>query len=113
MSRPQNPSLHSLPPQKRKRNAGSLVIQMEQPPDPPSSVLHPIHKIPPTLSLTKHFTDPDRKTFSRLIQFHTGHAHIREYYKRLIRTEDPTCGCSRMTQTRLHILRDCPGYINQ
>ncbi len=71
------------------------------------------HDSPPTLSLTKRFTEPDRKTFSRLIQFRTGHAHIGEYYRRFIRTEDPTCSCGRAIQTRLHILRDCPRYINQ
>ncbi len=65
------------------------------------------------LSLTKHFTEPNRKTFRRLIQFHTGHAHIGEYYRRFIRTKDPTCSCSHVIQTRLHILWDCLRYINQ
>jgi len=82
-------------------------------PNPPSSGYHLANKIPPTLSLTKRFIDSDRKSFSRLIQFRTGHAHLGEYYRRFIRSEDPTCGCGRAIQTRLHILRDCPRYSNQ
>ncbi|SRR5258708_1682183 len=82
-------------------------------PNPPNSGFHLANKIPPTLSLTKRFMDSDRKSFSRLIQFRTGHAHIGEYYRRFVKSEDPTCGCGYAIQTRHHILRDCPRYINQ
>ena len=82
-------------------------------PNPHSSGFHTANKIPPTLSLTKCFTDTDQKTFSRLIQFCTGHAHVGEYYKRFIRTKDPSCGCGHVIQTRHHIVRECPRYLNQ
>src|SRR5258708_18896569 len=73
----------------------------------PSSRFHPANKIPPTLSLTNQFKDSDQKTFSRLIQFHTGHTHLGEYHRRFIRAKDPTCPCEHPTQTRTHILNDC------
>src|SRR6266436_97201 len=79
-------------------------------PNPPNSGFYSANTLTPTLSPTTCFLDSDRKTFSRLIQFCTGHAHIGEYYKRFIRTENPICGCGRATQTRTHILRDCPKY---
>src|SRR5258708_17276752 len=81
--------------------------------NPPSSGFHTVNKIPPMLSLTKRFIDTDQKTFSRLIQFCTGHAHIGEYYKRFIRTEDPSCRCGCVIQMRLHIIRECPRYLTQ
>ncbi len=62
---------------------------------------------------TKRFKDLNRKTFSRLIQLRTGHAHIGEHYRRFVRTEDPTCVCGRETQTRQHVLKECPRHLNQ
>lgn len=82
-------------------------------PTNPSSGFHPANKLPPTLSPTKRFQNSDRKTFSRLIQFRSGHAHIGEYYKRFITTEDPSCTCGHATQTRRHILKECPKYLHQ
>ncbi len=79
-------------------------------PNPPNSGFHAANALTPMLSPSRRFIDSDHKTFSHLIQFRTGHAHIGEYYMRFVRTEDPMCGCSRMTQTRLHILRECPKY---
>ena len=76
----------------------------------PSSGFHPANKIPPTLSLMNRFKDSDWKTFSRLIQFCTGHTHLGEYYRRFIRTEDPACPCGHTTQTRRHILNECPKF---
>ena len=57
----------------------------------PSSGFLPANTLPPMLSPTNQFKDLDHKTFSRLIQFCTGHAHIGEYYKQFIRTEDLAC----------------------
>ena len=48
---------------------------------------------------------PDRKTFSRLIQCRTGHAHFGEYYKKFVPTEDLGCGCG--LRTREHVLKEC------
>ncbi|SRR5258708_9247829 len=62
-------------------------------PNPLNSGFHTANALTPMLSPTTHFLDSDHKTFSCLIQFHTGHAHIREYYKRFIRTENPICSC--------------------
>src|SRR5258708_2233652 len=81
-------------------------------PNHPSSGFHPANTLPPTLSLTKRFKDSDRKTFSRLIQFRTGHAHIGEYYRRFVRTEDPACPCGHPVQTRRHLLKECPRLFN-
>src|SRR5258708_6927581 len=74
----------------------------------PGSGFHPANKIPPRLSPTDRFKDLSRKTFSRLMQFRTGHAHIGEYYKRFVRSENPSCSCGHPIQSRQHILYDCP-----
>ncbi len=73
-----------------------------------------INRITPAQASTPQtrFKDSDRKTFSRLIQFRTGHAHIGEYYRRFIRTEDPACPCRHPVQTRRHILKECPRFFN-
>ncbi|KAF9510004.1 hypothetical protein BS47DRAFT_1300777, partial [Hydnum rufescens UP504] len=47
-----------------------------------------------------------RKTFSRLIQCRTGHAHIRSYYVKF-EPEDRRCQCGEPVQTRNHILYEC------
>ena len=44
-------------------------------PNPLSTWFQPANKIPPKLRPT------DRRTFSRLMQSYTGHAHPGEYYK--------------------------------
>ena len=69
----------------------------------PGSGFHPANKIPPRLSPTDRFKDSSRKTFSRLTQFRTGHAHIGECYKRFVRSESPSCSCNPVQTT--HTLR--------
>ncbi len=96
--------------QHKKEMLEAWIHRWSNRPNTPNSGFHAANTLTPMLTPTKHFIDLDHKTFSHLIQFRTGHAHIGEYYMRFIRTEDPMCGCSRMTQTRLHILRDCPKY---
>jgi len=96
--------------QHKKEMLEAWIHRWSNHPNTPNSGFHAANALTPTLSPSRCFIDLDRKTFSCLIQFHTGHAHIGEYYMRFVRTEDPMCGCGRMTQTRLHILRECPKY---
>src|SRR5260221_7583345 len=56
-------------------------------PNPPCSGFHLANRIPPTLKPTERFTQMDHQMFSRLVQCQTGHAHIREYYKKFVPTE--------------------------
>ena len=76
-------------------------------PNPMRSGFHPANRIPPTLKPTERFTQTDRRTFSRLIQCRTGHAHIGEYYKKFVPTENMGCACGTTTQTREHIIKQC------
>ena len=73
-------------------------------PNPPQSGYHPANRIPPSIQPTERFRRTDRKTFSRLVQCRTGHAHTGEYYKRFVPTEDPGCPCGATLQSREHIL---------
>ncbi|KAF9519371.1 hypothetical protein BS47DRAFT_1280097, partial [Hydnum rufescens UP504] len=54
-----------------------------------------------------------RKTFSRLIQCRTGHAHIGSYYVKFVPDEDRRCQCGEPTQTRDHILYECPIFNDE
>ncbi len=78
-----------------------------------NSGFHSANTIAPTLSPTPQFINLEHKSFSCLIQFRTGHAHIGEYYSRFVRSEDPMCGCGQTIQTRQHILKECLKYLNQ
>ena len=55
----------------------------------------------------------DRKTFSRLVQCRTGHAHLGEYYKRFVPTEETSCKCGKQTRTREHVIKECKYYARQ
>ena len=44
--------------------------------NPQHSGFHQVNRIPLSLIPTERFQRTDRKTFSRLVQCHTGHAHI-------------------------------------
>jgi hypothetical protein len=48
-----------------------------------------------------------RKTFSRVIQCATGHAHLGSYYAKFIRDENQGCPCGAILQTREHVLLNC------
>ena len=48
-------------------------------PNPPSSGFQPTNQLPPTLQPTERFRSTDQRTFSRLVQCRTGHAHLGEY----------------------------------
>ncbi len=78
-----------------------------------NSGFHSANTIAPTLSPTPQFINLEHKSFSCLIQFRTGHAHIGEYYSRFVRSEDPMCRCGWTIQTRQHILKECLKYLNQ
>ena len=56
------------------------------------------------------FWRTDRKTFSRLVQCRTGHAHIGDYYKKFIHSENVECPCGATPQTREHVLKSCKRY---
>jgi hypothetical protein len=63
----------------------------------------------PKLRPTRCFSKLDRKTFSQVIQFRTRHAHISEYYHWFgITMESRGCQCGKPSQTRNHILTECP-----
>ncbi|KAF9512342.1 hypothetical protein BS47DRAFT_1297838, partial [Hydnum rufescens UP504] len=67
-----------------------------------------VNQIPPSLSATKRLQELSRMTFSRVLQCHTGHAHLGSYYTTFVPEEDPRCPCGESTQTREHILTECP-----
>ena len=75
-----------------------------------SAWFQPANKLPPTLKLMKRFLSTDRKTFSRLMQAHTGHAHTGKYYKRFVPTQEIGCPCGTNLQTRQHITLECKAY---
>lgn len=73
--------------------------------------IHADH-FPPSFRPRDHFYTLSRKTFSRVTQCRTGHAHIGEYYARFVPTEDRACPCGVASQTREHVLRQCPLYAD-
>src|SRR5258708_23373087 len=79
-------------------------------PNPPQSGFHPANRIPPTLKTTERFNQTDRRTFSRLVQCRTGHAHIGEYYKKFVPTESMGCTCGTTVQTREHVIKQCKNH---
>lgn len=71
------------------------------------------NQIEPSTRPAKIMQEVNRKTFSRMVQCVTGHAHIGSYYRRFIPTEEPSCPCDENAytlQTRDHILLSCPRY---
>jgi hypothetical protein len=78
---------------------------------PPNSGFHTANQIPPSTKPTTRFKMLDHKTFSRLTQFRTGHAHIGEYYHHFgIYSESRECPCRAADQTRTHILHRCSQF---
>jgi len=71
------------------------------------SKFHIANRIPPSTKPTKRFITLDRRTFSRTLQCRTGHAHIGDYYRRFVPSENQSCQCSDTLQTRTHILYEC------
>ena len=76
-------------------------------PNPPQSGFHHANKIPLSLQPTERFRKTDRKTFSRLVQCRTGHAHTGEYYRKFVPMESTECPCGTNLQTREHIVKSC------
>ena len=74
------------------------------------SKFHITNCIPPHTRPTDRFVRLDHCTFSRILQCHTGHAQIREYYKWFIPNEEQNCHCSETLQTWGHILLDCKNH---
>lgn len=65
------------------------------------------NRIPPSIKPSKHFRSLSRKTFSRVLQCRTGHAHIGEYYDYFSIDAPHACACGANYQTRRHILLEC------
>lgn len=61
-----------------------------------------------SLNPTSLLTSLNRRSFSRLCQCRTGHAHIGSYYRRFVPTEASDCECGYYLKTREHIIMDCP-----
>src|SRR5258708_2202307 len=82
-------------------------LRRSNPPNPPSTWFQPANRIPPRLKPMERFLSTDQKTFSRLMQCRTGHAHMGEYYRRFVPTQDIECPCGVQIQMRQHITLDC------
>jgi len=65
------------------------------------------NKIQPSTNPSKRLHNLDRKTFSRVFQCRTGHAHIGSYYDYFEIQEPKSCACGATLQTRNHILLEC------
>ena len=73
------------------------------------------NRIAPSLNPTKHFLHlkDKREIFGRVIQCRTGHTYTGEFRQSFIplSPEPSTCPCdNETTETRNHILRECPRY---
>ena len=55
----------------------------------------------------ERFQKTERKTFSRLVQCCTGHAHTGEYYRKFIPMESMECPCGTNLQTHEHVVKSC------
>ena len=75
--------------------------------NPPSMWFQPANRIPLSLKPTERFLSMDRKTFSRLMQCRTGHAHTSEYYRRFVPSQEIDCPCGAEIQTQQHITLQC------
>src|SRR5258708_9307305 len=72
----------------------------------PRSGHHAANKTPPLTTPSEPFRSLNRRTFSRLIQFKTGHAHTGEYCKKFVLSEEQGCRCGAQLRTRQHIIFD-------
>ena len=73
------------------------------------------NRSPPSLRPTQHFLNlkNNREAFGRVLQCRTRHAYTGEFRQTFLPlSPDPTsCPCDNdITETRTHILRDCPRY---
>ena len=65
------------------------------------------NQMQPSTTPLKRLLQLDRKTFSRVFQCRTGHAHIGSYYDYFEIQEPKSCACGATFQTRKHILLEC------
>ena len=75
----------------------------------PSAFLQ-ANRFAPALKPQEHFTHTPHNLYGRLIQSHTGHAFMGEYYNKHVPTEEWSCLCGEPLQSRNHILTACPTY---
>jgi len=82
-------------------------------PNLPNSGFQLANRLPPSLKPTKRFSTSDRRTFSRLIQCRTGHAHLGDYSKKFVPTEETSCKCGKPTRTREHVKKERQFFARQ
>ena len=71
------------------------------------SAFYPADKFMPRLQPTALCNVLGRKSFSRIIQCMSGHAHLGSYYSRFVPSEEVGCPCGEDLQTREHVLHAC------
>jgi ribonuclease HI len=77
----------------------------------PDEGFAPANTFAPRWTPHNHFKNTRREVYSRMVQCRTGHAFIGEYYKRFnIPVDDTYCACGEPSQTRMHVLYECPLY---
>jgi hypothetical protein len=75
-----------------------------------SSLSAAITSRPPSTTLNPFFKEFDGKRLitSRLVQAAIGHGFFGQYYSRFVPTEATSCPCGSPSQTRHHIIAECP-----
>jgi hypothetical protein len=70
------------------------------------------NRLPPSLKPTHHFTNlkRNRELFGRTLQCRTGHAYTGEFRQEFSLEGQYECSCGELTETREHILLECPCY---
>ena len=70
------------------------------------------NRLPPSLNTTHHFyaQKNNQELFGRTLQCRTGHGHTGEFRQRFSLDGQYECPCGEATETREHILCDCPRY---
>jgi ribonuclease HI len=100
---------------RRNKSATTKTWQQEWRKSPKMGRFAIANRIEPSLNPTKHFKNlkGKREVFGRVLQCRTGHAYTGEYRQSFLPlSPDPvTCPCDNdSTETRNHILTECPRY---
>ena len=82
----------------QKRDGRGLVAQVDEHTEPTWLRILTSEQIAPTLAMTERFHSTDLKTFSRLVQCRTEHAHMGEYCSQFVSTQDTKCACGKDRQ---------------
>src|SRR5260370_33982871 len=84
-----------------------METQMVKYAKPPQCMVPASQQNPTNIETNRKFLSMDRKTFSRLIQCQTRHAHTGKYYRQFVQTQETNCSCRAVTQTQQHIMLEC------